>query len=59
MLHYTSDTPYNLRASLLSRPLGLTGLEATYCSSLAILQRILDQECMRGASRFSRVAAGT
>ena len=50
MLHYTSDTPYNLRASLLSRPLGLTGLEATYCASLAILQRILDQECGRGAA---------
>lgn len=45
MLHYTSDTPYNLRASLLSQPLGLTGLEACYSASLAILQRILDQEC--------------
>ncbi len=43
-LHYASDTPYNLRASLLSRPLGLSGLEATYACSLAILQYILDQE---------------
>lgn len=42
ILHYTSDTPYNLRASLLSRPLGLTGLEATYACSLAIWQYILD-----------------
>ena len=49
MLHYTSDTPYNLRASLLSRPLGLTGLEACYSASLAIMQRILDQECGRQA----------
>ena len=45
MLHYTSDTPYNLRASLLSQPLGITGLEACYSGSLAIMQRILDQEC--------------
>ncbi|MBU2551158.1 MAG: hypothetical protein KKB20_22290 [Proteobacteria bacterium] len=44
LLHYTSDTPYNVRASLLSRRLGLTGLEAAYASSLAILQYIIDQE---------------
>jgi len=44
ILHYTSDTPYNLRASLLSKPLGLTGLESTYSCSLAILQYILDLE---------------
>ncbi len=46
MLHYTSDTPYNLRASLLSHPLGLTGLESTYSCSLAIWQAILDQAAM-------------
>lgn len=44
ILHYTSDTPYNLRASLLSQPLGLAGLESTYSASLAILQYIIDQE---------------
>lgn len=44
ILHYTSDTPYNLRASLLSKPLGLTGLESTYSCSLAILQYILERE---------------
>jgi hypothetical protein len=43
ILHYTSDTPYNLRASLLSHPLGLFGLEPTYAGSLAIWQYILDQ----------------
>ena len=43
ILHYTSDTPYNLRASLLSHPLGLAGLESTYSCSLAIWQAILDQ----------------
>jgi len=46
MLHYTSDTPYNLRASLLSHPLGLAGLESTYSCSLAILQAILDQAAL-------------
>ncbi|MBN1664748.1 MAG: hypothetical protein JW943_14205 [Deltaproteobacteria bacterium] len=40
ILHYTSDTPYNLRASLLSRRMGLTGLEATYACSRAILDAI-------------------
>ena len=43
ILHYTSDTPYNLRASLLSQPLGLAGLESTYSGSLAIWQYILDR----------------
>lgn len=43
ILHYTSDTPYNLRASLLSSPLGLTGLESTYSGSLAMLQYILER----------------
>lgn len=49
ILHYTSDTPYNVRASLLSAPLGLTGLESTYSCSLAILQYILDRETGRTA----------
>ena len=44
LLHYTSDTPYNLRASLLSRHLGYTGVEATYSCSLAILDTILRRE---------------
>jgi hypothetical protein len=44
LLHYTSDTPYNVRASLLSSSLGFTGLEATYACSLSILQFIMDQE---------------
>ena len=44
LLHYTSDTPYNIRPSLLSTRLGLAGLEATYASLLAIFQTILDLE---------------
>ncbi len=47
LLHYTSDTPYNVRPSLLCSRLGLTGLEAAYASSLAILQRIMDLEASR------------
>ena len=42
LLHYTSDTPYNVRPSLLSHRLGPAGLEAAYASTLAILQSILD-----------------
>ncbi len=44
LLHYTSDTPYNIRPSLLSTRLGLSGLEATYASVLSIFQYILDLE---------------
>ena len=40
ILHYTSDTPYNLRANLLSNRMGLKGLEATYACSRAILNAI-------------------
>ncbi|MFO7727972.1 MAG: hypothetical protein R6X11_06555 [Desulfonatronovibrio sp.] len=47
ILHYTSDTPYNIRPSLLSTRLGMTGLEAVYASSLAILQRIMDLEAKK------------
>ena len=50
LLHYTSDTPYNIRPSLLSTRLGLTGLEAVYAASLAIVQRIMDLEAERLAA---------
>ena len=48
VIHYTSDTPYNVRASLLNRRLGLAGLEATYAGSLAILNRIFELEAGAG-----------
>ncbi len=47
IIHYTSDTPYNLRASLLSQRLGYNGVEAVYAGALAILQFILDREARR------------
>jgi hypothetical protein len=42
LIHYTSDTPYNIRPSLLSKSLGLTGLEGAYSAVLGIFQRILN-----------------
>jgi len=44
ILHYSSDIPYNVRASLLSKRMGYVGLEATYTCTLAILQSILARE---------------
>lgn len=44
VLHYTSDVPYNVRASLLSSRLGYIGLEATYTCTLAIMQSIVNRE---------------
>ncbi len=44
ILHYTSDTPYNMRASLLSSRLGYIGVEATYTCTLAIVQSIINKE---------------
>jgi hypothetical protein len=44
VIHYASDTPYSRRQSLLSKSLSYFGVDATYASSIAILQRILKQE---------------
>jgi hypothetical protein len=44
VIHYASDTPYSRRQSLLSKSLSYFGVDATYASSIAILQRILRQE---------------
>jgi len=47
ILHYCSDTPYNVRASLLSSRMGYAGVEAAYTCALPILQLILSREiCM-------------
>ena len=54
LLHYTSDTPYNIRPSLLSTRLGLAGLEAAYASVLAIFQTILNIESKPSESRPGR-----
>lgn len=44
LLHYASDTPYSKRQALLSESLSYRGVDATYATALAILQRIFEQE---------------
>jgi hypothetical protein len=47
LIHYASDTPISKRQSLLSKSLSYFGVDATYATSLAVLNRILDQEVAR------------
>jgi hypothetical protein len=47
VLHYASDTPISRRQSLLSKSLSYFGVDATYASSIAVLQHILKQEVAR------------
>ncbi|OGV82972.1 MAG: hypothetical protein A3K19_32685 [Lentisphaerae bacterium RIFOXYB12_FULL_65_16] len=56
LLHYTSDVPYSVRASLLSSRLGLTGLEAAYAGALAILKFILEEAQRSGGSGDAEAA---
>jgi len=44
IIHYASDTPFTKTVTLGTRSLGYEGVEATYTSSLAILQRIVEME---------------
>jgi hypothetical protein len=44
IIHYASDTPFTKAISLGTRNLGYDGVEPTYNSSLAILERIVDVE---------------
>lgn len=47
LLHYTSDTPYSRRQSLLAKSLSYFGVDPTYATSIAILRRILQVEINR------------
>lgn len=47
ILHYASDTPYSRRQELLSKSLGVFGMDATYACAIAILRRILSSEIAR------------
>ncbi len=47
LLHYASDTPYSRRQWLLSKSLGLFGVDSTYACSIAITRRILQRELER------------
>lgn len=47
LLHYASDTPYSRRQSLLSKSLGVFGMDSTYACAIAITRRILAREIAR------------
>ncbi|MCB0044422.1 MAG: hypothetical protein KDD92_03230 [Caldilineaceae bacterium] len=47
LIHYASDTPISKRQSLLSKSLSYFGVDATYATSVAILNRILKNEAER------------
>lgn len=44
IIHYASDTPYTRAHTLGARGLSFYGMDSTYASTLAILQRIFQQE---------------
>jgi hypothetical protein len=50
LLHYASDTPYSRRQWLLSKSLGLPGVDSTYACAIAITRRILHRELDRVAA---------
>jgi hypothetical protein len=43
-LYYASDTPYHRRESLLSRSMGISGIESVYACSAATLRKIFTKE---------------
>lgn len=47
IIHYASDTPYTRAHTLGARGLSFYGMDSTYASTLAILQRIFQQEEQR------------
>lgn len=44
LLYYASDTPYHRRESLLSRSVGISGVESVYACSAAALRKIFSRE---------------
>jgi hypothetical protein len=47
ILHYASDTPISRRQTLLSKSMSYFGVDATYATSIPVVQRILRQEIER------------
>ncbi len=47
IIHYASDTPYTRAHTLGARGLSFYGMDSTYASTIAILQRIFTQESKR------------
>ncbi len=58
LIHYASDTPISKRQTLLSKSLSYFGVDATYAGTVAVLNRILEQEIER-QRRLQRPAAAT
>ncbi|MCE5282265.1 MAG: hypothetical protein LLG93_09220 [Deltaproteobacteria bacterium] len=44
LIYYASDTPYHRRESLLSRSMGISGVESVYACSAAVLMKIFSRE---------------
>jgi len=44
LIYYASDTPYHRRESLLSRSMGISGVESVYACSAAVLRKIFSRE---------------
>jgi hypothetical protein len=44
LLYFASDTPYHRRESLLSRSMGISGVESLYACSAAVLRKIFSRE---------------
>ncbi|MCB0084515.1 MAG: hypothetical protein KDE47_26425, partial [Caldilineaceae bacterium] len=51
VLHYASDTPISRRQSLLSKSLSYFGVDATYATSIGVMQLILQREIKRQRER--------
>lgn len=47
LIHYASDTPISKRKTLLSKSLSYFGVDATYATSTAVLNRLLQHEINR------------
>lgn len=59
LIHYASDTPISKRQMLLSKSLSYFGVDATYAGTVAVLNRILDQEIERQRRLQKQAAAAT
>jgi hypothetical protein len=54
ILHYASDKPISKGKNLGEGNLSYFGMDSTYATSLAVLRRILKQECQRISKQHSR-----
>lgn len=52
LIHYASDTPISKRQTLLSKSLSYFGVDATYATSIAVLNRLFSQENSRQQMRM-------